>query len=139
MSTPHDTGPSQRQLRVAEAIRHALADILLRGDFRDPALANTSITVTEVRISPDLKHARVLVLPLGGVAADEAVAALSRAAPYLRGQLNRHTRLRSLPRLQFIADDRFAEAEAVNAKLRTLDLPPEIDQDEDDETPAREA
>ena len=81
--------PSQRQLRVGEEIRHVMADILGRGELRDPDLADLPITVTEVRASPDLRNATVYVMPLGGRAEGAVVAALNRASAFLRGRLGR--------------------------------------------------
>jgi ribosome-binding factor A len=98
------SGPSQRQLRVAEEVRHALAAVLERGDFRDPDLAGAHITVTEVRASPDLKHMTVFVTPLGGGDASVIIAALKRAAPYLRGQVAHAVRTKFAPDLVFRPD-----------------------------------
>ena len=83
------SGPSQRQLKVGELLREALADALVRSHLRDPALQGVTITVTEVRPSPDLKYAKVYVMPLGGAHAAEVVAALNRAAGYLRHEVDR--------------------------------------------------
>lgn len=102
--------PSQRQLRVGEEIRHALARILMSGALRDPALQGRSITVSEVRVSPDLKAATAFVTPLGGEDLEGVVEALRHASPFLRGQLAREVRLRSIPRLSFEADRSFEEA-----------------------------
>ncbi len=102
-----DAGPSQRQLRVGETIRRALADILIRGDFHDPDLDGASITVGEVRCSPDLKHATAFILPLGGHDAERILAALTRAKSELRRQLNRMISLKFSPELHFQLDDTF--------------------------------
>lgn len=110
--------PSQRQLRVGEALRHALADILARADFRDPGLQNASITVTEVRISPDLANATVYVMPLAGADAPDVIAALRRAAPYLRGSVGRSVELRHVPQLSFALDRSFDYAERIDGLLR---------------------
>ena len=91
----------REQLRVGEALRHALSDVLERGNLRDPAFRNISITVTEVRASPDLKNATAFVMPLGGEAADAIVEALGRAAPFLRSAIAKQVELRHVPRLQF--------------------------------------
>lgn len=88
---------SQRQLRVGEEIRHALAQILARTEFRDPDLQDVNLTVTEVRISPDLKQATVFIVPLGGADSKVAVAALNRASGYIRGLLGQMVRLRFTP------------------------------------------
>ncbi|HYM30656.1 MAG TPA: 30S ribosome-binding factor RbfA [Candidatus Cybelea sp.] len=115
-SSPRPSG--QRPLRVGEEIRHALAAVLGRGDIRDPDLANVSITVSEVRVSPDLKSATAFVLPLGGRNADAVLAALGRCAPYLRGQIARAVRLRYAPHLAFKLDDSFDRAGRIDALLR---------------------
>jgi len=109
--------PSQRQLRVGEEIRHALAEPLLHGELHDPALDGVSITVTEVRVSPDLKNATAFVMPLGGVEADEVVGALNHAAPYLRGVVAKRVRLRHAPRLGFRLDTSFDEGDRIDRLL----------------------
>jgi len=136
MKTGHENAPragrerSQRQLRVGEALRHALVDILARGELRDPALAGASITVIEVRVSPDLRNATAFVLPLGGKGAETVVAALNHAAPFLRRQLAGRVTLRHLPTLGFIADTAFDEAARIDGLLhspevrRDLEAPP---------------
>ena len=100
-------GPSQRQLRVGELIRRTLSDIFLRGDLHEPALAGVSITVGEVRTSPDLKVATVYVLPLGGVNADGVLEALNRARAELRRQVTRAVTLRHSPELRFVLDESY--------------------------------
>jgi ribosome-binding factor A len=97
-------GPSQRQLRVAEEIRHVLAGLFTRNEFRDPELAAAHITVTEVRISPDLKHATAFVSRLGRSDVDALLPALQRAAPYLRGQVAKAVQLRAAPDITFQPD-----------------------------------
>lgn len=97
-------GPTQRQLRVAEEIRHVLAGVFTRHEFRDPDLAGAEITVTEVRISPDLKHATVFVVRLGRSDVEELLPALKRAGAYLRGQVAHALRLRFAPDLHFQSD-----------------------------------
>jgi ribosome-binding factor A len=115
-SNPKQAG--QRPLRVGEELRHALAEILSRGDIRDPDLADASVTVTEVRVSPDLKNAIAFVLPLAGRNADAVLAALERCAPYLRGQLARTVRLRYAPRVGFRLDESFDRASRIDELLR---------------------
>jgi ribosome-binding factor A len=105
--------PTQRQLRVGEEIRHALSAIMLRAEFRDPDLVGLVITVTEVRVSPDLRNATAFVLPLGGEA-EPMVAALQRASAYLRGQLAKIVKLRYLPALHFVHDESFDEATRID-------------------------
>jgi len=107
-------GPSQRQLRAGELVRHALVEALREEEFADPALAEASVTVTEVRMSPDLRHAFCFVTPLGGEHVPEVVAALNRATRFLRGRLGRMVDLKFTPDLKFVADDSFDEAERMN-------------------------
>ena len=97
-------GPSQRQLRVAEEIRHVLAGVFARREFRDPELADAEITVAEVRIGPDLKHATAFVSRLGREDIDALLPALKRAAPFLRGQVAHALRLKFAPDLSFQPD-----------------------------------
>ena len=118
--------PSQRQLRVGEDLRHALAEVLNRGELRDPALSGVSITVSEVRASPDLRNATAFVMPLGGGDTAEVLAALSRAAPFLRGRVARMMRLRYTPAFRFEADTTYDEASRIDALLRNA-APPEFD------------
>lgn len=101
------TGPSQRQLRVGEVIRRALSDILLRGETHELELSGVSITVGEVRTSPDLKVATVYVLPLGGVDTDRILAALERAKGELRRAVSKAVRLKFAPELRFRIDETF--------------------------------
>ena len=97
-------GPSQRQLRVAEEIRHVLAMLFERGDFRDPGLAGARITVTEVRASPDLKHMTAFVSGLGKNVPPEQFKALQRAAPFLRHEVAKQVRMRYAPDIHFQPD-----------------------------------
>ncbi len=101
------TGPSQRQLRVGEVIRRALADVLNRGDIHDPELAHVSVTVGEVRTTPDLKRALVFVLPLGGGNADQVIAALNRNKGELRRAVTKAITLKFSPELKFVFDETF--------------------------------
>lgn len=114
--------PSQRQRRVGEEIRHTLAWIIERGELRDPALAGVSITVTEVRASPDLKNATAFVTPLGGGDAEPILEALRRAAPFLRHELGGRLRMKYVPRLSFQADTSFDEASHIDALLHSPDV-----------------
>lgn len=113
--------PGQRQLRVGEEIRHVLAEVMARGELRDPALADQVITVTEVRMSPDLRVATVYVLPLGGEATDEMLAGLDRAKPFLRGLVGRAVRLRFTPELVFRADRGYERAARIDKLLKDAD------------------
>lgn len=101
------SGPSQRQLRVGELIRRAVSDMLMQGDIHDPDLNAMSITVGEVRCSPDLKIATVWVMPLGGGHRDEAIAALVRNKHEMRRRLGKETELKYTPDLRFRIDETF--------------------------------
>jgi len=114
--------PSQRQLRVAEEIRHVLAGVFARGEVRDPDLAGVLITVTEVRIGPDLKHATAFVTRLGRSDIGEKLPALRRAAPFLRGQLARALRLRYAPEVHFQADTSIDNAMHIDALLHAPEV-----------------
>lgn len=107
-------GPTQRQLRAGELVRHALVEILREEALADPALSDVSVTLTEVRMSPDLRHALCFIVPLGGEQAPEVVAGLNRATRFLRGRLGRAVDLRFTPDLKFVRDDSFDEAERMN-------------------------
>lgn len=113
-------GPSQRQLRAGELIRHALADILRHETLTEPALQGAPVTVSEVRMSPDLRHAVCFVEPLGGVRVDETIAALNRTARFLRGRLGHAIELKFTPDLKFVHDESFDAAARID---RLLDDP----------------
>ncbi|KAA0580226.1 30S ribosome-binding factor RbfA [Azospirillum sp. B21] len=114
--------PSQRQLRVGEELRHALADLFRRGDFHDPELASLNVTVTEVRISPDLSNATVFYSTLGGERMEEAQVALRRAAAFLRGQVARMVNLRHAPTLSFEGDTSFDYAHRIDSILHSPEV-----------------
>ena len=118
-------GPSQRVLRVGELVRHALADMLTRGEIHDPTIEGHMITVPEVRMSADLRLATVYVMPLGGRDTKEVVAALERNKRFLRGEIARRVNLKFAPEIRFRADERFDEAERIEKLLRT----PEVQRD----------
>ena len=111
---PEGAAPTQRQLKAGELVRHALAEILREEPLHDPVLLNASITVTEVRVSPDMRHATVFVEPLGGVNAAEIVEALNRVSKYVRGVLGRTIDLKFTPDLRFVHDQSFDAALAMN-------------------------
>jgi ribosome-binding factor A len=127
-------GPSQRALRVGELIRHALAEMLTRGDVHDPVLEGHLITVPEVRMSPDLRLATIYVMPLGGKDVKEVIEALERNKRYLRGEIAHRVNLKFAPDIRFRADERFDEAERIDRLLRTpvvqRDLKNDTDEDE---------
>src|SRR5438270_11000419 len=106
-----------RQLRVGEELRHALARILRGGEYRDPVLENASITVTEVRMSPDLRNATAFVMPLAGTNATEVIAGLERSATFLKGLVAREVQLRNTPNLVFALDDTFDRVDRMTALL----------------------
>ncbi len=112
-------GPSQRQLRVAEEIRHILAGVLMRGELRDSVLTGVSVTISEVRISPDLKNATAFAMPLGGALTGEVLIALNRSAPFLRSQVGHSMQLRYAPTLTFVEDKSFEEAHRIEELLRS--------------------
>jgi ribosome-binding factor A len=118
-------GPSQRQLRVGEEVRHALVEILRDSHARDPDLRDANVTVTEVRISPDLANATAYVMPLGGRKVGSIVSALNRAAPYFRTQLAHAVQLRHVPRIGFEVDSSFSYAEKIEGLLHK----PEVERD----------
>jgi ribosome-binding factor A len=111
------SGPSQRQLRVGELIRHALAEMLARGDIHDEVLAKHVITVPEVRLSPDLKLATCYIMPLGGGDLKPVLKALTEHKRYIRGEIAHRVNLKYAPDVRFLQDESFAEAERVDALL----------------------
>jgi ribosome-binding factor A len=121
---------SQRQLRVAEEIRHVLAGLFERRDFRDPDLAAADITVTEVRISPDLKHATVFIARLGRTDVEALLPALKRASAYLRGQVAHAVRLRSAPDLVFQADTALDYAAKIDALMHRPEVARDLDHED---------
>jgi ribosome-binding factor A len=115
----HPGQRSQRQLRVGEELRHALARLLRPGELRDPALFDANVTVTEVQLSPDLRNATAFVMPLGGGNAADIVAGLRRSAPYLKGQIAQMVQLRRVPNLSFALDSAFDSADRIAAVLHS--------------------
>lgn len=112
--------PSQRQLKVGELIRHALAEIFVRGEIVDDVLNQFSLTVSEVRMTPDLKLATVFVLPLGGDGAEDAVKHLDKHKRFLRGKLARRVNLKFMPELRFKTDTSFASSQRIGELLASL-------------------
>jgi ribosome-binding factor A len=113
------TGPSQRQQRVAELIRHALAEVLSRGDLQDEVLTRNVITIPEVRMSPDLKLATAYIMPLGGKDEEAVLKALEKNKKHLRQEVARRVNLKFAPDLRFRRDESFDEAARIDALLRT--------------------
>ncbi|MET0546418.1 MAG: 30S ribosome-binding factor RbfA [Caulobacterales bacterium] len=117
-TSPHGAkGPTQRQLQAGELVRHALADILRREDLRDPALYGVSITLSEARMSPDLRNATVFCAPLGGGSGQTIADGLNRCAGFLRGRLGKEIDLRFTPHLNFLPDQSFAVASHIESLL----------------------
>lgn len=126
-------GPSQRMLRVGELVRHALAAMFARGEIEDDALRGAVITVPEVRMTPDLKIANAYIMPLGGLHAEEIVAALNRHRKFVRGQVAPQINMKFAPEVRFFVDDTFEEASRIDALLRSDRVQRDLD-DEDGET-----
>jgi len=122
---------SQRQLRVGELVRHALSDILLRGEVHDSALEGTVVTIPEVRMSPDLKVATVFVMPLGGKDGAAIVAAFERHRKFLRGDVAHRVNLRYAPDLRFRLDTSFDEGDRIDALLRAPEVRRDLDEDDE--------
>ena len=130
---PHGAkGPSQRQLRVGELIRHELAGIFARGELRDPDLEGRIITCSEVRVSPDLRHATVFVSDLGGGHTDDVVKGLMRCRKFLRGEVGHRIETKFTPDFKFVADTLFDEAAKMDALLRSTRARDEAGHDDED-------
>lgn len=130
----HGPGPSQRQLRVGELIRRSLSEVLARGDVHDPELNRMSITVGEVRTTPDLKVATAYVLPLGGAHAEEALAALRRNRAELRRLVAKKMALKFAPEIRFAIDETFDRMDETRRLFAQDEVRRDIEgHDEDDE------
>ncbi len=115
------SGASQRQLRVGEQLRHVIAETLQRGHFHDEALIESNrVTVTEVRVSPDLKQAKAYVMSLGGEDMDSILPALNESASYFQQEINRQTNLKFTPRISFVRDKSFDNAERIENLLKNI-------------------
>ncbi len=125
-SDKDNRGHSQRQLRVGEEIRHLLAELLERGNMRDPDLREASITVTSVDVSPDLRNATAFVMPLGGQDEKRLLTAMRRAAPWFRARVGERAGLRHAPEIRFELDRTFDEADRIGALLRRPDVARDI-------------
>ena len=119
------TGPSQRQLRVGELVRHALAEMLSRGDVHDDVLASHVVTVSEVRMAPDLRLATIYIVPLGGKDLAPVLEALERNRKFIRGEVARAVNLKFAPEIRFMADETFDEVRRIDEILRS----PKVAQD----------
>jgi ribosome-binding factor A len=126
-STRIGAAPTQRQLRVAEQIRHRLAEVFARGEFRDPDLADAQVTVTEVRIGPDLKRATAFVARLGRSDIEALLPALKRATPYLRGEVARALRLKYAPDLSFQPDTALEYAMKIDRLMHQPEVARDLD------------
>jgi ribosome-binding factor A len=126
-----ESGASQRQLRVGELIRHAVAEVLARGEAPDPVLTRHPITVPEVRMSPDLRLATVYVMPLGGRDKEAVIEALERNKKFLRGEVVRRVSMKFAPDLRFRIDDRFDEAERIEKLLRSPEVARDLGKDKE--------
>ena len=119
--------PSQRQLKVGELIRHALAEIFARGEIVDDVLDRYSLTVSEVRMTPDLKLATIYVLPLGGEGAEDAVTHLDKHKRFLRGELARRVSLKFMPEIRFKIDTSFASSKRIDELLASPNVARDLD------------
>ncbi len=124
-------GPTQRMLRVGELIRHALANMLTRGDIIDPVIERAVITVPEVRMSHDLKLAKAYIVPLGGQNAEQIVTALNKHAKFVRGQIAPQVNLKFAPEIRFYFDDTFDEASRIDMLLRSDKVQRDLTRDDD--------
>jgi ribosome-binding factor A len=132
-------GPSVRTLRVGEQVRHALSDVLMRGEVHDPVLASHMVSVTEVRMSPDLRHATAFVKPLLGRDEDEVLKALRTNTAFLQREVASSVKLRFAPKLKFIADESFDEGSHVDRLLRDPKVARDLAKDASDDEGAQEA
>src|SRR5689334_23273058 len=133
--THHDNsrGPSQRQLRVGEMLRHALAEVLRENEIRDADLEGVSVTITQVKPSPDMRYATVYCEPLGGKNAKAIVAALNRHKGFLRGEMGHLITMKFTPDLRFVEDESFAEAEKIETILKSPEVQRDLAATHDDE------
>jgi len=131
-SSAQERGPTQRQLRVGELLRHSLSEILTRGEVRDQDLESVTITVTQVKPSGDMRHAAVFVEPLGGKNAKAIVGALNRHKGFIRGLMGRTIALKFTPELRFLEDTSFAEAEKIETLLKSSRVQRDLQEDSDE-------
>ena len=122
-------GPTQRQLRAGELIRHALAEILSRGEVHDPVIEQHTITVPEVRLTPDLRLATIYVMPLGGRDTREVLDALERNKRFLRGELAHRINMKFAPEIRFRLDERFDEADRIDKLLHDPRVARDLDKE----------
>src|SRR5664279_3543140 len=124
-------GGSQRQLRVGELVRHAMAELLARGEVHDPVIEGHLITVPEVRMTADLRLATVYIMPLAGRDADEVVAAFERHKKFIRGEIAHSINMKFAPDIRFRVDERFAEAERIDKLLRSPAVKRDLEHEDD--------
>jgi ribosome-binding factor A len=129
-STP---GGSQRQLRVGELVRHAVAELLARGEVHDPVLEGHLVTVPEVRMTADLRLATIYVMPMGGRDTEQVIAAFERNKKFLRAEIAHRVNLKFAPDIRFHIDERFAEAERIDKLLRSPEVARDLTKETDDE------
>jgi ribosome-binding factor A len=127
-------GPSQRQLRVGEALRHAIAQILARNEIRDPDLEGVSVTITQVKPSADMRYATVYCEPLGGQRGKEITAALNRHKGFIRGEMGHMIETKFTPELRFVEDDSFAEAQRIETILKSPQVQRDLAASDDGES-----
>lgn len=120
---PKHKGPSQRQLRAGEQLRHIIAETMNRGHFHDEVLLNANVTVAEVRVTPDLKNAKVFVMSLGGENMEEILPALNDQAHVFQKEIGRQQAMKFTPKVQFVRDESFDEAAKIDALLRDVHIP----------------
>ncbi len=134
MSKPSQAGPSQRQLRVGEQVRHALSDVLQRGEVRDDVIDTTVISVSEVRMSPDLKIATAFVAPLAAKDNQAVIKALARNAKFIRGRISGALRqMKYMPEFRFRLDTSYDNMARIDALLRSPEVARDLDADEENE------
>jgi ribosome-binding factor A len=134
MSKPSQAGPSQRQLRVGEQVRHALSDVLQRGEVRDDVIETTVISVSEVRMSPDLKIATAFVAPLAAKDNQAVIKALARNAKFIRGRISGALRqMKYMPEFRFRLDTSYDNMARIDALLRSPEVARDLDADEENE------
>ncbi len=123
-------GPSQRQLRVGEQLRHIIAETMARGHFQDEALLDAPVTVAEVRVTPDLKQAKVYVMSLGGEDMENILPALNKESNLFQKEIGKQLNMKFTPKVHFLRDESFEEAQRIDEILRTVHIPEDDDNEE---------
>jgi ribosome-binding factor A len=127
----NESGPSQRMLRMSELVRHALAEIFARGEVHDPVLETHTITIPEVVMTPDLRHATAYVMPLGGKDKSKIIEALNKHKKFMRGVVAKKIEAKFVPDLHFRLDERFDRAEKIDALLRRPEVARDLKRDDE--------